>query len=241
MAEGIRLMAAATLAALWTLPATAVVQPLQGRTITGAAVASTDPAAVMEYDPNLNITWLRDWNYAGTQMTWAGAVTWASTLTVGAFSGWALPTIDAADANCMDSFSPGGGFPDQHYGYNCTGSPMGYLWYLELNNTAGALQTNFGPFQNMQPSFYWSGTDYAPNTADAWVFGANGGGQYENPKFIVVYYAVAARAGDVAAPVAEPETWALMAAGLSVLSMDLRRRPSAHKAKRPSPLRELSR
>ena len=69
---------------------------------------------------------------------------------------------------------------------------MAYLWYVELGNLsfcppgdatcAGASQagwglTNTGPFQNMQSSSYWSGTEYAPNTSYAWYFGGGDGSQ----------------------------------------------------------------
>jgi hypothetical protein len=97
--------------------------PLQGRDINGNAVGATDAAAVFEYDPNLNMTWLRDWNYAKTsgysttnaggtgenaiyssgQMGWNAAKTWASNLTVGGFSGWRLPEVtDTGRPGCND-------------------------------------------------------------------------------------------------------------------------------------------
>jgi hypothetical protein len=97
--------------------------PLQGRDINGNAVGATDAAAVFEYDPNLNMTWLRDWNYAKTSgyattnaggtgenaiyssgaMGWNAAKTWASNLTVGGFSGWRLPEVtDTGRPGCND-------------------------------------------------------------------------------------------------------------------------------------------
>ena len=78
------------------------------------------------YDTDLDITWLRD---AGlfTGGYWADANTWANTLVVGGVSGWRLPMSDTC------------------YQYNCTGSEMGHLWYVELGNSAGFM-TNTGDF-----------------------------------------------------------------------------------------------
>jgi len=137
--------------------------PLQGRDINGNPVGATDASAVFEYDPNLNMTWLRDWNYAKTSgyaaanavgpagtggneirtdgsMGWDAAKTWASNLTVGGFSGWSLPAITDTGARGCNY-----GFVGTDCGYNVYGygtdspqaatlSPMAYLWYAELGN-----------------------------------------------------------------------------------------------------------
>jgi len=203
----------AMIAALWATPALAV-QALEGRTITGAAVASTDPTAVMEYDPNLNITWLRNWNANGA-MNWNTAETWASALTVGAFSGWSLPS-----ALNQDGSGPCSGF-------GCTGSPMGYMYYVELGNVAyptlGYGMSNKGPFQNVQSNAYWSGTEDPLNPLDAWIFATDVGTQANADLAFNSLYAVAIRPGDVAA-VPEPSSMALMMAGLGVVVVVSRRR-----------------
>jgi hypothetical protein len=163
---------------------------LLGRTITGAPVAANDASAVFIYDDDQNLTWLRDWNYAQTSgfdadglMAWGPATTagtamnWAANLTVGTFSGWRLPTTNTGpSSNCTSSFNPGGGFPEQYFGFNCTGSEMGHIWYTELGNVAGSL-TNTGPFLNLQSLVYWSGTEYAPSSAGAWYFDPGDGSQ----------------------------------------------------------------
>jgi len=199
--------------------------PLQGRTITGAAVAANNPTAVFEYDANLNITWLRDWNAsppgAPGAETWSTKMNWAATLTVGTFSGWMLPAFDSSDGNCsnFDLVPP----PPQHYGYNCTGSAMGYLWYTELGNTQGEAfaSTNKGPFLNVQSGQYWSRTAYAPNTAAAWDFYTNGGLEGADLKTLDLY-AVAVRPGDVTA-VPEPASLVLLLSGFGVLAYRRRR------------------
>ncbi|WP_457423306.1 PEP-CTERM sorting domain-containing protein [Roseateles sp. P5_E7] len=205
--------------------------PLQGRDINGAAVAASDASAVFEYDPNLNLTWLRNWNYAagassawdaGT-MTWEDAKTWASTLTVGSFSGWSLPTTQVPDATCsQNSFFPG-------VGYGCTGSPMGYLWHKELGNNYDPSNPNLtidpGPFVNMQYGWYWSETERTP-LGVGWAFSATYGFQNNPPTNISLKnYAVVVRAGDVLSAVPEPMTWALMLMGLGALALLRIRRP----------------
>jgi hypothetical protein len=223
----IRAAAAAALLASFGVAQAAPVA-LQGRDINGNAVAANDTSAVFEYDANLGLTWLRDWNYAGTAMTWSEAMTWASTLKVGAFAGWALPTIDAGDTSCSENFNPGGGYPTQYFGYNCTGSAMGYLYYTELSNLAGGplpgtgpLHT--GPFQQVQSTSYWSGTEYAPLPGIAWSFRTTVGSQTNDNKRRALY-AVAVRPGDVAASVPEPQTWAMMLLGLGAVLLARRKR-----------------
>jgi PEP-CTERM motif len=226
--------------------------PLQGRDINGNAVGATDASAVFEYDPNLNLTWLRDWNYAATtsyanaslsgEMNWNTARVWASSLTVGSFSGWSLPSI-------TDTGTPPGcnygyvgtdcGFNVYGYGTNspqaATLSPMAYLWYAELGNKAysdtsgNGPQSNWGlkntgPFTNMQLDSYWSGTEYSPFPATAWIFNTGDGHQGFDIKSYA-FSAVAVRSGDVAASVPEPATLALLSLSLGALGLASRRRP----------------
>jgi hypothetical protein len=222
--------------------------PLQGRDINGNAVGATDASAVFEYDPNLNMTWLRDWNYAATtsyanaspsgQMTWNAAKTWASTLTVGSFSGWSLPAItDTGATGCNFGYvGTDCGFNVYGYGTSSPGaatlSPMAYLWYEELGNksyydTSGNGQSgwglkNTGPFTNMQSDYYWSGTESSQSNARGFNpnYGVQGYGEKVNALF-----AVAVRSGDVAASVPEPGTVVLLSLSLGALGVVSRRRP----------------
>ena len=94
------------------------------------------------YDTDLDITWLADANLAKTsgfdadgQMNWANANAWAAGLTVGGIGGWRLPTTADPDASCTDD--PAGTTPSSDpFGWNCTGSEMGHLFYNELGGTA---------------------------------------------------------------------------------------------------------
>jgi hypothetical protein len=68
------------------------IAPLQGRDINGRPVDASSVSAVMEFDPNLGLTWLRDWNVA-FPADWTTSNYWAQALlTVGPFTGWRLPT-----------------------------------------------------------------------------------------------------------------------------------------------------
>jgi hypothetical protein len=204
--------------------------PLQGRDINGNRVPANDPSAVFEYDPNLNITWLRDWNVNGAH-DWPTQSAWAASLTYFG-GGWRLPNTAQPDPTCSSPFDPGGGFPTQYEGFDCTGSEMGYLFYNELGNGDFYALTNTGPFLNMQPDVYFSNLPYAPPNPHApltWSFDLNSGFQSfygaSDP-----YYAVAVRAGDVApplppAPVPTLSPWGLAALAVLVALAVARRRP----------------
>lgn len=173
------------------------------------------------YDTDLNITWLADANYAKTSghdadglMNWADANTWASSLNIGGVTGWRLPTTLQPDSSC-DGQSGG-----VSSGFNCTGSEMGHLFYTELGGTAGSSILASGDpdlalFSNIQSNPYWSGTEYAPDPSDAWVFFFNNGNQRAGLKDSGNLFAWAVHSGDVgASSVPEPGTVALMGLGL---------------------------
>jgi PEP-CTERM motif len=103
----------------------------------------------MFYDTVLNVTWLQDWNYAGTsgytapgappggKMTWDAANTWASNLVYGGHSNWRLPaTVDIGNDGCNQSYA------GTDCGFNPlmpSGGPyseMAHLWYVTLGNKA---------------------------------------------------------------------------------------------------------
>jgi hypothetical protein len=77
--------------------------------------------------------------------------------------------------------------------------------------------------KNLQSYAYWSGTAYAPDpTYYAWPFDTDGGYQGHRNQDSE-YYAWAVRPGDVA-PVPEPETYAMLLAGLGLLGVGAKRR-----------------
>mgnify|MGYP001003726821 CR=1 FL=1 len=151
------------------------------------------------YDTDRDITWLRNADVNGP-MDWNSAVAWANGLIFAGFSDWRLPTLGPTD-NCV--------------GVSCAGGEMGHLWYVELGNSPGAM-TNTGDFQNLLPSIYW----YAGgvwNPGSAWAFNMSFGNQGTAPA-TDAWYAMAVRDGDVPS-IPEPETHALMLAGLGLLAL----------------------
>lgn len=204
---------------------------LLGRDINRNAVAATDASAVYLYDTTLNVTWLRDANDNGL-MNWATATSWAADLSTGSgadtIDDWRLPTMAA---NPSTIFSYDG---STAYGHNvpASSSEMASLFFNTLGNksyynTSGAAQagyglTNTGSFQNLQSHAYWLATEYAPGHFDAWDFNTKYGGQFFNHKSIALY-ALAVRTGDVS-PAPEPETYAMLLAGLGLMGAVTRRR-----------------
>ena len=179
------------------------------------------------YDTEADLTWLADANYAATSgyaganaygaMNWLTANTWAAQLTVGGVNGWRLPTTLQPDTSC--SYQSG----SMSYGYNCTGSELGDLFYNALGNTAGSL-TNTGPFSNVQSSGYWSATEYAGGIYDAWSFDTSDGFQYTTGNGYDLY-GWAVQSGDVSAVPVPAAVW-LFGSGLLGLIGVARRKKS---------------
>ena len=222
---------------------------LTGIALSGAAQAALhDRGGGMIYDDVLDITWLSDANYAATQfansagtlgdadgrMNWADANAWAAGLSYGGYEDWRLPTALNQDGSGPCS------------GGSCTGSEMGYMYYTNLSATGvshpgegntvivtGANTANLALFTNLGgthplDTFYWSGSESAPGSDNAWSFLMLIGHQQEIDKaFVIGAAAWAVRIGDVAAvPVPEPETYALMLAGLGLVGWAAKRRRS---------------
>ena len=189
----------------------------------GAAQASLiDRGGGFIYDDVLDITWTQDANINGYN-TWDNQVAWAAGLSIvdtrpGAggvtYSDWRLPTTLQPDASCDSQLDPGGSFPLQGYGTGCTGSEMGHLF-----NVDGISSSSMGLFTNVQSSYYWSGTEYAPDTSYAWYFLFDVGDQdYFVSKFSG-FYAWAVRDGDVAAVPLPAAVWLFGTALMGLLGM----------------------
>lgn len=192
----------------------------------GAQAALIDRGEGFIYDDVQDITWTQNANINGPD-TWVNQVAWAAgysqTHTVyGTFADWRLPATGQPDPSCSDQVDPGGGLPLQGYGTGCTGSEMGHL-----SNVDGISSSSMGLFTNVQPGWYWSGTDSGPAWPDKTFFNGFGpdwgGYQDVGTNFgAVEKHGWAVRDGDVAL-IPEPSTALLLAMGLVGLTGARRR------------------
>ena len=194
-----------------------------GLATTANAALESRLGGLAVYDTDLDITWLADANAgAGSsfddaddpndgKMTWDNAVAWAADLDIYGVSGWRLP---AADPVCGR-------------GANCFNSEMGHLFYNELGGTYResilfSSDPDLALFTNI-PSingWTWTGTEFAPNSIDAWIFDISYGGQGVDGKHHPgLSTAWAVHSGDVGllSPVPEPHQYAMMVLGLAGL------------------------
>lgn len=121
-----------------------------------ACLLSTSANAALEsrlgglavYDTDLNITWLADANLAASNtfgvsgmgadglMDWSTRQSWISAMNAANYLGyqdWRLPISVMGDGTC----SWEGKDASIWFGFNCTGSEMGHLFYKELGGVAG--------------------------------------------------------------------------------------------------------
>ncbi len=144
------------------------------------AVLSQDGLTV--YDPANNVTWLADANLAASNrftlplcdasgtppcvnasgsMNYQSAVAWVNAMNAANYLGhgnWQLPTTPPLDHGCTKTGANGNSF-----GYGCTASALGSLYYnalgLKAPGTAVPIANNTaGPFTNLEPYLYWSQT-----------------------------------------------------------------------------------
>jgi hypothetical protein len=222
---------------------------LLGVLTTCVAIIGTANATLIDrgggliYDSDRHITWSQDANLAASNtfgvggiredgvMSWATANSWVGAMNAANYLGyqdWRLPDTLQPDATCGSKYNAGNDGV-QGYGYGCTGSELGHLFYEALSGSAGSSITyghnaNYALFQNIQAAagYYWSGTEYAPNTLNAWYFRFSDGDQGNLDKAGMVY-AWAVRDGDAAA-IPEPATYTLMLVGLGLFGAKIGRR-----------------
>ncbi len=89
-------------------------------------------------DTGTGLMWLKDANLAGAKFTLPSTGSWYSSLTVGGYTDWRLPT---AESGCT--------------GFGCSGE-MANLYYNE-----GITYASPGPFINLQSTKYWTTTYYS--------------------------------------------------------------------------------
>jgi hypothetical protein len=176
-----------------------------------ALVAGANGQAV--YDTVQNVTWLANANLAATRtfgvseinadgsMSWDTAQRWIAAMNAAHYLGsshWTLPATALPDSNCSQRPKTAS------FGFGCTGSQMGNLYYNELGGAKGSTielthNANYGLFRNFQPYLYWSSTLWTnvPNSAFSFSFG--NGFQGTNV-FANVMYAIAVAPGKVGLP-----------------------------------------
>ena len=181
---------------------------------------------------------------ANGRMTWQAANDWAADLTVGGVSGWRLANTNPVNGTAFNYSFMDNGSTD--FGHNASrsgtayagsqGSELANLFYNVLGNVsnydssgifdygcAGSCLTSTGPFSNVQSNFYWSATEYAPNTNDAWFFNMYYGSQYRNDKNSSLY-GWAVQSGDVSAVPVPAAVWLFGSGLLGLVGVARRKR-----------------
>jgi hypothetical protein len=147
------------------------------------------------YDTDLNITWYDGPPKSGN---WVNVALWASSLTLGSTTAgtWRLPSVGSY----------------AYEGYNITGSEMGHLYYVELENEKDGV--NMGPFINLRPDFYWSDEAGPVVNQRTWGFNFLDGHQYWKYSDNNSNYGMAVHEGNVGSPVPIPAAVWLLGSGL---------------------------
>jgi len=194
------------------------------------------------YDSVLDITWLKDMNYAKDRlvsstglMNGIDANSWVNTLALGRYRDWRLPTVRDIDNDGCGAPLISGGDCGQNVDTTVLAEPgvdseMAHLFYVTLGHNidvfaSGNQLTNTGPFENLQADIYWSGTE-TRRSSEAWYFETDFGWQQFRNKSALAY-AMVVTSGDIGTPITtvpEPHTYAMLLAGLGVLAVVVRRR-----------------
>ena len=170
----------------------------------GAQALLIDRGDGFIYDDVQDITWAQNANINGpadwaSQMAWAAGYSQTHSV-YGTFDDWRLASMDVNGddtiVNCSSATEAA-----------CQDNEYGYMYFQ--NGVTPALM---GLFTNVQSDLYWSSTEWASNTSQAWYFRFNNSGQFMNAK-IYDNYAWAVMDGDVV-PVPEPSTALLLSLGL---------------------------
>ena len=196
----------------------------------------------MVYDPLFDVTYIADMNYAMTsgydadgRMSWEAAASWADRLEYGGFGDWRLGSTDNLIYDYED--------PNRN--------ELWHLWYVDLGLPIYSQPFNATPvpsphasqnrtlFSTIVPTAWFGNVSMPPPDSPNYTFRE---AYLISPGFgfdsLVWFtdrpnwpeaYAVALRDGDVAAPIPEPSTYALMLSGLAALMVVARRRSATNR------------
>lgn len=184
---------------------------------------------------------------AGGSSNWIQASNWAASLSYYdsirnvTYTDWRLPGVGPVNGGSFNYGFSVNGSTDVGYGITSPNSELAYMFYVNLGNlgnisplnvvtncwwtSTDTCLDNTGPFQNVQHNAYWSNTESNPPYPGVWFFAMNDGHQ-EVQAQVNSNYAWAVRDGDVAT-VPEPETYAMMLAGVGLVGWAARRRTPA--------------
>jgi hypothetical protein len=134
------------------------------------------------------------------------AEAWVTNMSLNAYAGqtnWVLPPIGNDDPSCSVQHTK----PEDDFGFNCDGNPLGILYYDRLKLQAGtplvtAPNIDIHGFNNLQPYLYWGCTladnsinlcqDAPPAEGFQWSFSFGNGFQgtdvVGNTLYVMVYY-----------------------------------------------------
>ena len=209
--KAVRVLAAGALMASAGLAQALPYSAFQGRnadgTVNNTCTATGATKCVLIYDSTLNITILNDWSVglgpwssiaaAGSAQALAETAGFAAT----GLTGWMLPTGDGRQAaGALNQFKS--------------------IW----EDAGGSFANLISEFDGVHADSYWSQSEFDASTA--WFFYAPPGIQSPSYFKFNPLYVVAVRSGDVLAalPVPEPESLALVLAGLAAAAGVARRR-----------------
>ena len=177
-----------------------------------------NPDGQTVYDPVAQVTWLADANLAAKQtfgvaginpdgsMEHSVAVQWIAAMNKAdqgrgylSQTNWQMPETVSPDPTCSIGMNG-------TTGYDCTGSPMGELFYKQLGllrgeSVAAAPDVKVGPFHDIQPYLYWAceaetaiTACLAAGPADGFEWNFSFGNGFEgtnllaNDLYVMVYY-----------------------------------------------------
>jgi len=218
------------------------IRTLAGLGMLNLAIAGPAQGALIDrgngliYDSSLDITWLADANYASTsgydldgKMNWTDANTWAGQLSYGGFDDWRLPYNPNLDSSCDNSRNVGGVAID--FGFGCTGSEYGHLFYvdlggqvitgLDINDPELSLFTNVRDGSDPLDEYWASEISGVSYIAHHFHFGDGYQRYYDTT---VEMYAMAVRDGDVSAVPVPAAIWLFATGLLGLVSIGYQRK-----------------